>query len=135
MVSRKTGKLAYKFFAKSFFYLHLINQYEIDDYLVLDLCMYRDPAMLDCMYVETMKSMHKNPNYAKMFRGRPARFVLPLNPPSKHSITPNKNLIGLKHTKATATYLENGEILVKAEKLSNLGCETPRINYDMYLGK
>lgn len=45
----------YKFYADAFFYLHIINQYETGNYIVLDICCYRDPAMLDCMYIETMK--------------------------------------------------------------------------------
>lgn len=79
--------------------------------------------------------MQKNPDYAKMFRGRPVRFVLPLKPPSRRLINRNSNLIKLKNTKAKATYLDDGEILVKPEKLCNLGCETPRINYEIFLGK
>lgn len=64
--------------------------------------------------------MQQNPDYAKMFRGRPARFVLPINP-------------DLNTTEKTQ--LHNGKMIVKPEKLCNLGCETPRINYESYLGK
>lgn len=55
--------------------------------------------------------MQRIPEYAKMFRGRPLRFVLPLN-------------------------MENNEnCFVKPYRLCDLGCETPRINYDKFLGK
>ncbi|CAH0550459.1 unnamed protein product [Brassicogethes aeneus] len=134
VICRETGRLKNKFFAEPFFYLHIINQYETHDYLVLDICMYRDPAMLDCMYIETMKAMQQNPDYAKMFRGRPARFVLPLKPePMDRHI--NSNLVNLEHSKAKAYYLPNGEIFLKPEKLCDLGCETPRIFYEVHLGK
>ncbi|KAJ3644922.1 hypothetical protein Zmor_022620 [Zophobas morio] len=129
LISRKTGNLAYKFCADAFFYLHIINQYEESDHVVLDICTYRDPAMLDCMYISAMKNMQHNQRYAEMFRSKPLRFVLPLKPPKTHS-----NLVRLPNTKAEAYYLQD-EILVKPEKLADLGCETPRINYDQYLGR
>lgn len=78
--------------------------------------------------------MQNNPDYAKMFRGRPIRFVLPLNP-EPQAAAGDANLINLEDTKATANYLVNGDILVRAEKLCDLGCETPRIHYERYLGK
>lgn len=56
--------------------------------------------------------MQRIPEYAKMFRGRPIRFVLPLN---QNDNAENK--------------------LVKPYRLCNLGCETPRINYERVLGK
>lgn len=55
VVCRKTGQLLNYFLADSFFYLHIINQYEIDDYVVVDICCYKDPTMLECMYIEAMK--------------------------------------------------------------------------------
>ncbi|CAH2002037.1 unnamed protein product [Acanthoscelides obtectus] len=134
VLSRKSGGLLYTFQAEAFFYLHIIHQYELDDYIVIDICMYKDPSMLDCMFIESMKSMQQNPNYAKMFRGRPARFVLPLNP-EKMDKELNRNLIKLKNSKAKAYYLPDGEILVKPERLLDLGCETPRIHYEHYIGK
>ncbi|KAJ8916335.1 hypothetical protein NQ315_005030 [Exocentrus adspersus] len=134
VISRKLGALSYKFFSKAFFYLHIINQYEIDDYIVIDICIYRDPAMLECMYIESMKNMQQNPNYAKMFRGRPARFVLPLKADSMDNDV-NKNLVNLPNCNAKAYYLPTGDILVIPEQICNLGCETPRIHYEKYLGK
>lgn len=86
VLSRETGKLVRTFEADAFFYLHIINVYEVADsdsdeeYVVLDICCYRDPKMLDCMYIEAMESMQQNPDYARMFRGRPMRFVLPMQP-------------------------------------------------------
>lgn len=73
-----------------------------------------------------------NPNYAKMFRSRPARFILPMKPDLDNAN--NENLIKLDKTDAQAHYLQNGNILVEPEKLSDIGCETPRIHYENYLG-
>ncbi|XP_055612712.1 carotenoid isomerooxygenase isoform X2 [Uranotaenia lowii] len=79
LLDRDTGELRHTFHAEPFFYLHIINQYEKEGHVVLDICCYKDPGMLNCMYIETMKNMQTNPDYAKMFRGRPLRFVLPLS--------------------------------------------------------
>lgn len=116
--------------------------------------------------------MHQNPDYAKLFRGRPLRFVLPLIRP-KSNTSAHESLIldtddlkiknvrdrvrGKKRTKSKRTKaqvdfknkkqrdilkrksaafrLTNGQIFVKPELLCELGCETPRINYESKLGK
>ncbi|XP_033226279.1 carotenoid isomerooxygenase-like isoform X2 [Belonocnema kinseyi] len=161
VISRKTGKVFKTFTAETFFYLHIINQFETSDkdYVVLDICAYRDATMLDCMYIEVIKDMQKNPDYANLFRGRPLRFVLPMKDPPINTPT-EENLIKIKtvnqlviekprqnetlnennvesllERKASAHRLPNGNIFVKPELLCNLGLETPRINYDYYLGK
>lgn len=169
--------------------------------------------MINCMYVESLKvkkiwfksnqfftnfffslqKMQQNPNYAKLFRGRPLRFVLPLlvkekiaKPNTiellKRSISESlslksklnrmttkssqstqncqspkydevkttetrpknkdasiealltKNLITLSGTKCQAFQLNDGTIFCKPELLCNLGCETPRFNYERCLG-
>ncbi|XP_058120242.1 carotenoid isomerooxygenase isoform X1 [Anopheles ziemanni] len=79
LLDRDTGELRHTYHSDAFFYLHIINQYEQEGHVVLDICCYKDPAMLNCMYVDTMRNMQNNPDYATMFRGRPLRFVLPLN--------------------------------------------------------
>ncbi|XP_047353486.1 carotenoid isomerooxygenase isoform X1 [Vespa velutina] len=184
VLSKETGLVERTFFAEKFFYLHIINQFETRDrdYIVLDICCYRDAKMLECMYVETMKNLHKNPDYPKLFRGRPLRFILPMKKfsndiPLEHNLINVKTVYqsaeifeGFKHDeksetnnklidennfnednngikkkneyhsknllerKATAHKLPNGNIFVKPELLCDLGCETPRINYDSYVG-
>lgn len=74
--------------------------------------------------------MQYDPEYAKMFRGRPLRFVLPLN---SENVESDENLIKLGNSKATAYKLSNS-VCVNPELLCNMGCETPRINYERYLG-
>lgn len=69
-----------------------------------------------------------------MFRGRPLRFVLPLNIKSKTTKN-DENVICLENSTAEAYLQKNGEIFVLPEKLCDLGCETPRINSERSLGK
>lgn len=159
VISKETECTAYKFFSEAFFFLHIINQYEIDNHIIIDICCYRDPSMLDCMYIEAMRvnitmtlfilfvsyvilyfylyfpsciylqGMQKNPDYAKMFRGRPMRFILPLNVDKNE-----ENLIKIPATNAKAFFLPNGTVFVKPEQLCDMGCETPKIHYEKFLG-
>ncbi|XP_051166797.1 carotenoid isomerooxygenase isoform X2 [Leptopilina boulardi] len=168
VISRKSGKIVKTFLTEAFFYLHIINQFETldNDYVVLDICAYRDASMLDCMYINAINSMQTNPDYANLFRGRPLRFILPMknisdNTSSEENLikteTVNQsfvknlsdNKISLKNKKkkgknrkksllngkASAHKLINGKIFVNPELLCDLGLETPRINYDYFLGK
>ncbi len=131
-------------FLEAFFYLHIINQYEKDDHLILDISCYKDPSMLECMYVDSIKNMQSNPDYAKLFRGRPLRFALPLKYPQKSKTlaslfswtndTSFENLVSLQNSNATAYQLPDGSIFCKPELLCDLGCETPRIFYEKFLG-
>lgn len=78
VVCRRSGLRKFTFKAAPFFYLHTINAHERGDYILIDICCYRDPSVLDCMYVEAMENMQTIKNYSKMFRSRPLRFVLPV---------------------------------------------------------
>lgn len=189
LMSRSTGRLVHTFETKAIFYLHIINAYECNEHVVLDICCYKDPAMLDCMYIEAMENMQSNPDYASMFRGKPMRFVLPLNYSKgtvekkssfsrsfsitnlfaqinvgksssrlkrsyseHHSVMYSslddvdqekeedclvqENLVKLKNTTAEAYLMGLGKnVYCKPEELCDLGCETPRINYDSHVGK
>lgn len=150
MICRKTGQRRFVFLAEAFFYLHIINQFEKDDCIFLDICAYRDPAMLDCMYVENLKvptfvlhasikiktnefqCMQRIPEYAKMFRGRPIRFVLPLLEADDPRWAGGE--FKFENCKASAR-LDGDSVFVVPERLCNLGCETPRINYQYFFGK
>lgn len=90
--------------------------------------------MLNCMYIDSLKMAQTNPDYANMFRGRPLRFVMPLRP-NNESKDKTRNLNQLPDIKSEAYLLDDGRIHIKPELLCNIGCETPRINYDENLGK
>jgi carotenoid isomerooxygenase len=104
VVDRITGEelsgVRYK--SKAFFYLHTINAYEDQGHVVLDVSCYESPDMLSCMYLEALQSAQSDPEYAAMFRGRPQRFVLPLDTRGGSS-SAGENLVKLGYTTATAT--------------------------------
>lgn len=84
VICRQTGQRKFTFKAAPFFYLHTINAHERGDYIVVDICCYRDPSVLDCMYIEALENMQTIKNYSKMFRSRPLRFVLPVAQKQQH---------------------------------------------------
>ncbi len=51
---------------------------------VVDIACYSSPAMLRCMDIRELQRAQSNPDYARLFQGRPRRFVLPLRPPERH---------------------------------------------------
>ncbi|XP_063218959.1 carotenoid isomerooxygenase isoform X2 [Bacillus rossius redtenbacheri] len=135
LIERDSGKHFKTFSAEAFFYLHIINQYEKDGHVVLDICCYKDASMIDCMYVEAIKNLQSNPDYATMFRGRPMRYVLPLSEPPGPE-TPGRNLVTLKGSRCVATRPRAGEkVVVVPELICDVGCETPRIHYERHLGR
>ncbi|XP_073993644.1 neither inactivation nor afterpotential B isoform X2 [Rhodnius prolixus] len=129
VVSRNTGKVTNTFYAEAFFYLHIINQYEDRDHIIVDICLYKNPSMIDCMLIEALRDAQANPHYATMFRGRPFRYVLPLKTKKTE-----ENQVTLPDVKAKAFWTSDGHIYVIPELLCDLGCETPRINYPLHLG-
>ncbi len=92
------------FRSSAFFFLHTINAYEEENhivkipfplherkkkyffkkYQVVDIACYSSPAMLRCMDIRELQRAQSNPDYARLFQGRPRRFVLPLRPPEQH---------------------------------------------------
>lgn len=51
---RTDGQLFKTFFAEAFFYLHIVNCYEEDNHVIVDICCYKDASVLDCMYVDAL---------------------------------------------------------------------------------
>lgn len=69
-MSRVSGRRTHTFEADSFFFLHVINCFErpslddedadrtaqaADGEVVVDICCYKDPAMISCMYIDALK--------------------------------------------------------------------------------
>ncbi|XP_011701871.1 PREDICTED: carotenoid isomerooxygenase isoform X2 [Wasmannia auropunctata] len=112
VISRQTGQVVRTFVAETFFYLHIINQFETRDknYVVLDVCCYRNPKMLECMYIDAMKNMHGNIDYSRLFRARPLRFVLPMRKPSPETpLEHNLVMINTVHQTIETSRDINGE--------------------------
>ncbi|VVC89980.1 unnamed protein product [Leptidea sinapis] len=108
LVCRNTGKEVKRYMTETLFYLHIINCFEHKGKLFVDLCAYKDAKTLDAMFVEAIENMQYNADYAEWFRGRPKRLEMDLS----------SNLSK-----------------VEPKVLVDIGCETPRIHYDLHNGK
>ncbi|XP_026733290.1 carotenoid isomerooxygenase [Trichoplusia ni] len=109
LLSRTTGKEVKRFRTDTLFFLHIINCYEHEGELVVDLCTYKDAKVVDAMYVHAIETMQSNADYAEWFRAKPKRLQVSLNAP--------------KMTR------------MKSSILADIGCETPRIHYDLHNSK
>ena len=127
VINRSTGeatKVVYT--SESFFFLHTINAYEEGGYIVIDIALYKNPHMLHCMSLTALQTAQSDASYAKRFRGKPHRFVLPLSP----NMRSNSNLVNLPYTTAKAHVDQHGHIRLTPQQLCHVGCETPTINYN-----
>ncbi|XP_050673911.1 carotenoid isomerooxygenase-like isoform X2 [Leptidea sinapis] len=106
LISRNTGEEVKRFRTENLFYLHVINSFEHNGKLTIDICAYKDAKALEGMYVDALKSMQYNADYADWFRGRPKRLEMDLSSPNLTQIEP--------------------------KLLADIGCETPRINYELH---
>ncbi|XP_049868033.1 carotenoid isomerooxygenase-like [Pectinophora gossypiella] len=109
LINRKTGKEEKRYITETLFFVHIINCFEEEGYLNVDLCAYKDAKIIDGMYLEALENMQSNPNYADWFRSRAKRIQLPL-------LSPNLTRVA-------------------ARQISDVGCEMPRINYSLCNGK
>ncbi|XP_023942484.2 carotenoid isomerooxygenase [Bicyclus anynana] len=108
LISRRTGKEVKRYETDTLFFLHIINCFEQERSLVVDMCVYKDAKVLDAMYIQAIESMQNNADYAEWFRSRPKRLEINLDAPRLAYVEPRL--------------------------LADLGCETPRIHYDRYNG-
>ncbi|KAI8422526.1 hypothetical protein MSG28_006333 [Choristoneura fumiferana] len=59
LISRKTGKEVTRYRTDTLFYLHIINAFEQDGRLVVDLCAYNDAKVIDAMYIQAIEAKSK----------------------------------------------------------------------------
>ncbi|UJR25603.1 hypothetical protein I4U23_006947 [Adineta vaga] len=119
----------YIYLASSFFFLHIINAYEDKNHLVIDICCYENADMLQCMTIEELENGQKNPDFARQFRGRPKRFVLPL--PTQNN---EEETFGLSYTSCQITRYESNKFWIEPELIVDIGCELPQFDYFRYYG-
>ena len=134
LIDRTSGKLKKTFQTENFYFFHIINQFEKDSHAVIDICSFKDPDLINCMYIESMEKGLANPFNATL-KSRPLRFVLPLNDEMSESRNGSENnCVTLENSKATAFVMPNKTIFCKPELLCDNGCELPRINYEKFNG-
>ncbi|XP_055694776.1 carotenoid isomerooxygenase-like [Lutzomyia longipalpis] len=143
LLSRKSGKLHKTFYAEAFAFFHIINSFEEEDHLIIDICCYDNPDILNGLFMDSLRGMQTNPNYSSMFKSKCLRFVLPLkldtscksSGSSKYRKRERTNLVTLHGSSARAWIQENGRIFCIPEELCKIPCDLPRINYEKFSGK
>ncbi|KAK4884042.1 hypothetical protein RN001_000313 [Aquatica leii] len=130
VVSRNTGKRTHTFYSNTFFYFHTINQYEEENHIILDVCIYNDASLLESFKIDALRDRHNNYD---MLRSTPVRLILPLLD-SYDNVKPNENLVKIKKSNAKAFLREDGTIFVEWEVLSKSLCELPTVNYHKHQG-
>lgn len=141
LINRKTGKLAHKYKSEPFCFFHIINQYEKNNSVVIDVCKSPDANTLEKLYVESLEQLTNEVDTYKQILTTPIRFVLPLSKRNLRRVGKTESSWSIAReepsieNKASAVMTHNGSILCKPESLSEAKCELPAINYNRCHGK
>lgn len=140
LIDRRTGKLSHKFKSDPFCFFHIINQYEKDNSVVVDVCTSPDHSTLEKMYIESLEQVTNEAETYKRILTTPVRFVLPLSKTYLRRV--GKNISKIQENdeprlddKASAMLMYDGSVFCRPELLTESKCELPAINYSEYLGK
>jgi carotenoid isomerooxygenase len=133
VIDRKSGKIFQTFEALNFFFFHVINQYEKDGHVVIDICCFEDHDLMSLFYFESLRSGQTNP-FDFIQKSKALRFVLPLKKSKMIYEISEKNLVKLQSSSAKAFATKTGSVLCEPELLC-VSCELPRFNYEKYLGR
>lgn len=134
LVDRATGKVAQTFQTDAFFFMHIINQYEKDGHLVLDVSCYKDAEVFKGFFIDHLQKIKNEKIKTNMMDCRIFRYVMPLNVSKERSAT-SKNLITLEGSKAEAFMKSDGSIFCKPEILYGSALDLTTIWYEKYCGK
>nr|XP_034826966.1 carotenoid isomerooxygenase-like [Maniola hyperantus] len=80
LIHRETGETT-QYTIDNLYFMHIINSFEQDGKLMIDLCSYKDGKLIDAMYLDAVKSRESNPDYGKWIQSRPKRITIPLDAP------------------------------------------------------
>nr|XP_045609656.1 carotenoid isomerooxygenase-like [Procambarus clarkii] len=132
LVNRETGKeVKQKVKCEAFFYMHIINCYERDNHLVIDVNGYKKPDLLHAFHLKNLREKGANLGN-ELDGGNVKRIVVPLGVSEKAA--PELNLVMLPGSKAKAHRLKDGSLLLTPEVITDYAYEIPTLN-PSYVGK
>lgn len=108
LLNRQTGEEK-RYSTDTIFFMHMINCFEENGKVKVDLCSYKDTKVLKAMYTSAIKNMQSNPEYGQWCQSRPKRIEIPLDAPSLSK--------------------------VETHLIADVGVEAPMINYKLCNGK
>ncbi|XP_042886627.1 carotenoid isomerooxygenase-like [Penaeus japonicus] len=125
LVNRETGKeLKQKIKCEAFFFMHIINCFEQDNHVVIDVDTYKKPELLYAFYVKNLR--RGSVLGSELDRGCVKRVVVPLDVPEK--VAPETNLVRLAGSKATARKQKDGSLLLTPDTFTNCVYEVPTLH-------
>ena len=126
IVDRGTGKpLRTEYFSEeSFFFYHIINCYEDNNHIIVDMIAYKDTKNFQSMFIERLRQnvMEDTPS------GQVRRYVFPILEDISKAVDDGRNLNDLENCKATAVRKGNQIILSPHVVAEERGVEAPAIN-------
>jgi len=132
LVNRETGKeVKQKIKCEAFFYMHIINAYEKDNHIVLDLNTFTNSDLLPAFFLKNLRENGKTMS-SSLDVGQVKRIVIPMDVNEKAA--PEMNQVMLAGSKAKALRQKDGDLLLTPEILHNMAIEIPAIN-NSYAGK
>ncbi|CAL4146233.1 unnamed protein product, partial [Meganyctiphanes norvegica] len=132
LVNRETGKqVKQKIKCEAFFYMHIVNAYEKDNHLVIDLNAYEKADLLHAFYLKNLRENGKS-LASSLDVGAVKRIVIPMDVNDKAA--PEMNQVMLAGSKAKAFRQKDGDLILTPEILHNMSLEIPAMNQN-YAGK
>ncbi|CAL4124699.1 unnamed protein product [Meganyctiphanes norvegica] len=124
LISRKTWKpIKTRYVSDPFFFMHIVNCYEEDGHIILDIPMYKDSTILHNMFIDKIQAQSgiNEPEFVESFQPHLRRLVIPVNTEGKG------NLVKLNDTQCTAAW-KNHEVFLRYEEKCSYPMDNPEIN-------
>ena len=119
LISRETGEVVSKFTADPFFFFHVVNAYETNGDVIIDLCCYQDSKSFNLLYLDEIRNpgnatKEKNTNFPCHMR----RYCLPVEDAKESpEFTLPKQPTGLDHDRICESSIELPRINEKYNRL------------------
>ncbi|KAK7070188.1 Beta,beta-carotene 9',10'-oxygenase, partial [Halocaridina rubra] len=126
LVNRETGKeVKLKVKCEAFFYMHIINCYERENHVIIDVNGYKKPELLYAFHVKNLREKASSLGN-ELDGGAVKRIVIPLEVNDK--VAPEMNLVMLAGTKAKANRQKDGSLILTPDNVTNFAYEIPSVN-------
>nr|XP_027223258.1 carotenoid isomerooxygenase-like [Penaeus vannamei] len=132
IVNRETGKeVKQKVKCEAFFFMHIINCYERENHIVIDVNAYKKPDLLHAFHLKNLRERGASLGN-ELDGGSVKRIVIPMEVSDK--VSPELNLVMLAGTKAKANRQKDGSLYLTPDAVTDYAYEIPALHPD-YTGK
>uniref|UniRef100_T1IVV7 Uncharacterized protein n=1 Tax=Strigamia maritima TaxID=126957 RepID=T1IVV7_STRMM len=123
VIDRSTGNIVKtKYHTENFCFIHIVNTYEENDYLIIDIITYNSPENITCLMLCKLRNSGFNPNNPGLLK----RFVLPIK--NFKEAQTKKNLVKMSYTTATAIKVDTDHIVLSSETPFEVPMDIARFN-------